>query len=106
VAVIAGSLKTDSFYPPAYSGCPRIERARPGTNCAMGLGGPDAPDCPDGAQAERLERRWLDRHGYADWDIVVIPPKSLSSNFCYVYSRVYPERQEVRLRSMVDDPNR
>jgi hypothetical protein len=24
----------------------------------------------------------------------------------YVYSRVYPERHEVRLRSMVDDPNR
>jgi hypothetical protein len=37
---------------------------------------------------------------------MVIPPKSFSSRYCYVYSRVYPDRREVRLRSMVDDPNR
>jgi hypothetical protein len=37
---------------------------------------------------------------------MIVPPRSFSSNYCYVYSRVYPQRDEVRLRSMVDDPNR
>jgi hypothetical protein len=103
-------MKTDSFMPPAYMGCKEsyggIAKAPAGTNCALGLGGPRSPDCPDGAQARRAVRHELDRHGLDDWRIMVIPPKSFSSNFCYVYSRVYPQRDEVRLRSMVDDPNR
>jgi hypothetical protein len=103
-------MRGDSFMPPAFMGCKEsyggIAKAPPGTNCALGLGEPGAPDCPDGAQARRLVQRTLDRNGLGDWHIMVIPPESFSSRYCYVYSRVYPERDEVRLRSMVDDPNR
>jgi hypothetical protein len=104
-------LLTESthFYPPAYMGCGEsyggIVKAPGGTNCDLGLGDVRAPDCPDGPQAERIVRRSLDRHGLGDWRIVVVPPKSLSSNFCYVFSRVHPSLHEVRLSSMVDNPN-
>ena len=104
------SVRGDSFMPPAFMGCEEsygsVEEAPAGTNCAVGLGGPRAPSCPDGAQAQRLVRRGLDRRGLEDWRILVIPPESFSTRYCYVFSRVYPERREVRLRSMVDDPNR
>jgi hypothetical protein len=104
------SAKDDTFMPPAFMGCKEsyggIAKAPAGTNCALGLGEPDAPSCPAGAQARRLVRRELDRNGLENWRITVIPPESFSSHYCYVYSRVYPERREVRLRSMVDDPSR
>ena len=104
------NIRGESFMPPAFMGCKEtyggIAKAPAGTNCALGLGGARSPDCPDGAQAERLVRRTLDRNGLGGWHIMVIPPKSFSSRYCYVYSRVYPDRREVRLRSMVDDPNR
>ena len=103
-------MKGDSFMPPAFMGCEEsyggIAKAPAGTNCALGLGGPRSPDCPDGAQARRAVRRRarpprarrLAHHGH--------PARSFSTRYCYVYSRVYPQRHEVRLRSMVDDPNR
>ena len=104
------SARTDSFMPPAFMGCEEsyggVARAPAGTNCGIGLGGPQAPSCPNGAQAQRVVRRGLDLRGLEDWRILVIPPKSFSMRYCYVFSRVYPERREVRLRSMVDDPNR
>jgi hypothetical protein len=99
-----------SYMPPAFTGCVEsyggIVKAPPGTNCDLGLGGPSALDCPDGSQAERIVRRSLEQHGLGHWRIVIVPPESLSATFCYVYSRVYPERREVRLRSTVDNPNR
>jgi hypothetical protein len=105
-----GSISGESFMPPAFMGCEEsyggVEQAPAGTNCSLGLGGPRAPLCPDGAQAEQLVRHALERRGLGDWRIVVVPPESFSSRYCYVYSRVYPQRDEVRLRSMVDDPNR
>jgi hypothetical protein len=100
-------MKTGSFMPPAYMGCRQsyggIAEAPAGTNCELGL---SHLDCPDGAEAKRAVRRTLHRNGLGDWHIMVVPPRSFSSNYCYVYSRVYPQRHEVRLRSMVDDPNR
>lgn len=102
-----GSIRGESFMPPAFMGCEEsyggVEQAPAGTNCSLGL---SHLDCPDGAEAKRAVRRALDRNGLGDWHIMVVPPESFSSRYCYVYSRVYPERHEVRLRSMVDDPNR
>jgi hypothetical protein len=103
VAPWVGPLTSSAEYPPAYMGCVEsygaIEKAPGGTNCDLGLGDVKAPDCPDGPQAERVVRRALDRHGLTDWRIVVVPPKSLSSRFCYVFSRVHPSLKEVRLSS-------
>jgi hypothetical protein len=98
--------RATGFYPPAYMGCAEsyggIAKAPGGTNCDLGL---SHADCADGPQAARIVRRSLDRHGLRDWRIVVVPPKSLSSNFCYVFSRVHPSLREVRLSSMVDSPH-
>jgi hypothetical protein len=100
-------LRETAFLPPAWSECTRlsggIAAASPGTNCALGLNDIHV-DCPDGADAQRLVRRVLDRHGLEDWRIVVVPPESLSQEFCYAISRVYPQRREVRLRSWVSEP--
>jgi hypothetical protein len=102
-APFIGPITGSGFYPPAYMGCVEsygaIEKAPGGTNCFLGLGAVKAPECPDGPQAERIVRRALDRHGLTDWRIVVVPPESLSSHFCYVFSRVHPSLKEVRLSS-------